>query len=202
MVTLQCIETRLDRELPWCAVYTRHQHEKTIGEMLKAKGFEIFVPLYESTRRWKDRRKVLSLPLFPCYVFVRGAHERRLQVLTTPGVHMIISRGEQIATIQTERSKRFGEQLRRTSEWSRIHTFVAVSGFGLSVAHSKASKASWRARRVCTDWFCRLICWPNRYQSRLMLLDVVPVVQKAVIALQRGESPHLDSPRQRSLAGD
>ena len=56
----------------WWAVYTRHQHERSIEEMLSAKGFEVFLPLYESTRRWKDRRKVIALPLFPCYVFVRG----------------------------------------------------------------------------------------------------------------------------------
>jgi len=47
----------------WCAVYTRHQHEKTVAEMLQAKGFEVFLPLYESVRRWKDRKKLLSLPL-------------------------------------------------------------------------------------------------------------------------------------------
>ncbi len=70
-----------------------------MSETLEAKGFEVFLPLYESTRRWKDRRKVLSLPLFPCYVFVRGAIERRLPVLTTPGVHMIISHGEKVATV-------------------------------------------------------------------------------------------------------
>ncbi|MGA9585837.1 MAG: UpxY family transcription antiterminator [Terracidiphilus sp.] len=96
------MEARQEKGAPWCAVYTRHQHERSISEMLEAKGFEVFLPLYESTRRWKDRRKVLSMPLFPCYVFVRGAHERRLPVLTTPGVHMIISRGERVATVPEE----------------------------------------------------------------------------------------------------
>jgi transcription antitermination factor NusG len=83
----------------WWALYTRHQHEKTVAEMLTSKGFDVFLPLYESTRRWKDRKKVLSLPLFPCYVFVRGGLGRRLQVVSTPGVHMILSRGEQVAFI-------------------------------------------------------------------------------------------------------
>jgi len=78
--------------------------------MLEAKGFEVFLPLYDSTRKWKDRRKVLSLPLFPCYVFVRGAIERRLPVLTTPGVHMIISRGERVATVPDDEI----EAIRRT----------------------------------------------------------------------------------------
>ena len=67
--------------------------------MLSTKGFEVFLPLYESTRKWKDRRKILSLPLFPCYLFVRGGLDRKLQVLTTPGVHMILSRGEHVAFI-------------------------------------------------------------------------------------------------------
>jgi transcription antitermination factor NusG len=83
----------------WWALYTRHQHEKVVAEMLASKGFDIFLPLYESTRRWKDRRKVISLPLFPCYVFVRGGLDRKLQVVTTPGVHMILHRGDQVAVV-------------------------------------------------------------------------------------------------------
>jgi len=84
---------------PWWALYTRHQHEKTVADMLSAKGFEVFLPLYDSMRRWKDRQKLLTLPLFPCYVFVRGGLNRRLQVVTTPGVHMILSHGERVAVI-------------------------------------------------------------------------------------------------------
>jgi transcription antitermination factor NusG len=83
----------------WWALYTRHQHEKAVAEMLTAKGFDTFLPLYESTRRWKDRRKVISLPLFPCYVFVRGGLDRRLLVVTTPGVHMVLRRGDQVAIV-------------------------------------------------------------------------------------------------------
>lgn len=83
----------------WWAVYTQHQHEKTVAEMLTGKGFEVFLPLHETLRRWKDRQKLLSLPLFPGYVFVRGLLTRRLQVVSTPGVHMVLSRGEQIEVI-------------------------------------------------------------------------------------------------------
>ena len=83
----------------WWAVYTRHQHEKTLAEMLSMKGFEVFLPLYESTRRWKDRKKVISLPLFPCYLFIRGHVKRKLQILTTPGVHMILHNGQEAAVI-------------------------------------------------------------------------------------------------------
>ena len=85
--------------LSWWALYTRHQHEKVVADLLSAKGFETFLPLYNSVRNWKDRRKVLSLPLFPCYVFVRSSMERKLQVLSTPGVHMVLSRGDKVANV-------------------------------------------------------------------------------------------------------
>ncbi len=92
----------IEQELPWCAVYTRHQHEKTVEEVLLAKGLDVFFPAYEVTRKWKDRSKILLVPLFPCYVFVRGGATRRLQILTTPGVHMILSHGERVAAIPEE----------------------------------------------------------------------------------------------------
>jgi transcription antitermination factor NusG len=86
-------------ESNWWVVYTRHQHENSVADVLASKGFEVFLPLYESMRRWKDRNKLLLLPLFPCYVFVRGGLDRRLQVVTTPGIHMILYSGEKVATI-------------------------------------------------------------------------------------------------------
>src|SRR5580658_1532938 len=99
MPTLQNADLTALDDSGWWALYTRHQHEKTVAEMLSAKGFEVFLPRYESVRQWKDRSKMLSMPLFPCYVFVRGGLNRRLQVVTTPGVHMILSRGEDVAII-------------------------------------------------------------------------------------------------------
>jgi transcription antitermination factor NusG len=99
MLTSQSIDGGMHEDSDWWALYTRHQHEKTVAEMLSAKGFEVFLPVYESIRRWKDRSKMLTLPLFPCYVFVRGGLNRRLQVVTTPGVHMILFRGERVAII-------------------------------------------------------------------------------------------------------
>jgi transcription antitermination factor NusG len=92
---------RADTSSDWYAVYTRHQHEKTIARILENKGFAIFLPLYESPRRWGDRIKLLSLPLLPCYVFVKGGLDRRLDILTTPGIHCFVSRAGEPALIPT-----------------------------------------------------------------------------------------------------
>jgi transcription antitermination factor NusG len=102
MSTAPAIDASSCDEQSWWAIYTRHQHEKTVAEMLSTKGFDVFLPLYDSMRRWKDRSKLLTLPLFPGYVFVRGAFERKLQVVSTPGVHMILYRGDQVAIIREE----------------------------------------------------------------------------------------------------
>jgi transcription antitermination factor NusG len=91
-----------EEESIWWAVYTRHQHEKSVAQVLTSKGFEVFLPLYDSVRRWKDRNKILSLPLFPCYVFVRGGVTRRLQVVTTPGIHTILFHGDRVASIPSD----------------------------------------------------------------------------------------------------
>lgn len=99
MLASQGLDIGMNESPKWWALYTRHQHEKTVATMLTAKGFEVFLPLYQSTRRWKDRKKVIELPLFPCYVFVRGGLDRRLQVVSTPGIHMILFSGEGVAII-------------------------------------------------------------------------------------------------------
>lgn len=76
---------------PWYALYTRHQHEKMVADLLAKKEFTVFLPLYEATHRWKDRLKRLSLPLFPSYVFVKGGLDRQLQMMMTPGIHSILA---------------------------------------------------------------------------------------------------------------
>ena len=84
----------------WHAVYTRHQHERHVARNLESKGFEAFLPLYAAARNWTDRVKIVSLPLFPCYVFFKGEISRRLAVLTTPGVQNIVSIANQAVVIQ------------------------------------------------------------------------------------------------------
>ena len=70
----------------WLAIHTRYQHENLAARSLDYKGFEVFLPQYTSVRKWSDRTKELSAPLFPGYVFLRGELEHQLRILTTPGV--------------------------------------------------------------------------------------------------------------------
>jgi transcription antitermination factor NusG len=98
----------------WYAAYTRANHEKGVIQQLEDRSMEGFLPLYESVRRWKDRRVRLQLPLFPGYVFVRLALRDRLRVLEIPSVVRLVGFDgqptplpvEDIATIRTCLSQR------------------------------------------------------------------------------------------------
>ena len=70
----------------WLAIHTRHQHETLAARSLAYKGFEIFLPQYTSIRRWSDRTREISAPLFSGYVFLRGELVHQVRILTTPGV--------------------------------------------------------------------------------------------------------------------
>jgi transcription antitermination factor NusG len=77
-------------ELHWFAAHTSANHEKRVAEQLVVRSVEHFLPLYQSVRRWSDRRVELQLPLFPGYVFVRLALCDRLRVLQVPGVAKLV----------------------------------------------------------------------------------------------------------------
>jgi transcription antitermination factor NusG len=98
------VKSRLEAQTPldvrqWHVLYTRHQHEKPVARILSSKGHEVFLPLYASVRRWRDRTKELCLPLFPCYVFIHGGLDRQLQILSTPGVFSVVGWAGRPATI-------------------------------------------------------------------------------------------------------
>ncbi len=77
----------------WYAAYTCAQHEKRVAAELGMREVEHFLPLYSSVRRWKDRRVVLNLPLFPGYVLVRVALCNRLRVVQIPSVVRLVGFG-------------------------------------------------------------------------------------------------------------
>lgn len=75
-------------QLFWFAIQTRPRYEKKVTAELQEKGIKTFLPLHSASHQWSDRRRVVSLPLFPGYVFVQIALSlhARVSVLRTNGV--------------------------------------------------------------------------------------------------------------------
>jgi len=169
--------------------------------MLESKGFEAFFPSYESVREWKDRRKVISLPLFPCYVFVRGAIERRLPVLTTPGVHMLITSGEQVATVPEQEI----EAIRRTVQAQigvEPHPFVRCGERVRVVRGSLEGVEGVLARKK--NLYRLILSVEMLAQSVAVEIDaqdVVPVVKQKMVRLDSAQYRSSDF-QPKSHAGD
>ena len=88
-------------EEQWYAAYTCANHEKQVAQQLEQRRIHSFLPTYQSVRRWKDRRKVLQLPLFPSYVFVQMNPKNRLDLLRLPGVLGLVCFGGRPAPVES-----------------------------------------------------------------------------------------------------
>jgi len=77
----------------WYALRAKSRHENTVAAHLQARGYESFLPLYKSQRRWSDRFKEIELPLIPGYVFCRFNPLNRLPILSIPGVVHVVGTG-------------------------------------------------------------------------------------------------------------
>jgi transcription antitermination factor NusG len=80
----------LTAEPLWFAAYLQANHEKRVAEQLARRSVEHFLPLYQTVRRWKDRKVRLEVPLFPGYLFVRLGARDRLKVLQVSGVARLV----------------------------------------------------------------------------------------------------------------
>jgi len=89
-------------EREWFALTCQYQHEKKTASHLRDQGWEEFLPLRRSARRWSDRCKTLDLPLFAGYVFCRFPLEYRISVLRTPGVISIVGFGHKPAAVSNQ----------------------------------------------------------------------------------------------------
>ena len=76
------------REESWYVIRLRSQSERLVQVGLHKKNFEVLNPTYQALSFRKDRRKVLTKPIFKGYMFLRALldSESHLEVLKTPGV--------------------------------------------------------------------------------------------------------------------
>src|SRR5262245_56573590 len=64
----------------WFACHTKPRCEKKFADLLAREGFEHYLALVESVRRYGTQRKVFTKPLFPSYVFARLTPEKKTRV--------------------------------------------------------------------------------------------------------------------------
>lgn len=86
----------------WYAVYTRPQCEKKVQKALQNLQIEAYIPLRNVLRQWSDRKKVVSKPLFPSYLFTKICLGNVATVQRVNGVVRIVSFNGMPAVIPDE----------------------------------------------------------------------------------------------------
>ena len=76
----------LNENRRWHAVYTKPRHEKKALERLSINGLEVFCPMTITIKQWSDRKKKISTPLIPSYIFVHVNEKEKSKVLKDPSV--------------------------------------------------------------------------------------------------------------------
>jgi transcription termination/antitermination protein NusG len=94
--------------MPWYAVSTRSRHEYKANAGLLQKGISTFLPEMEVWSKRKDRKKKISIPLFPGYLFVETPdlnNELKVSILKTFGVVRILGKKENTEPVAIPASK-------------------------------------------------------------------------------------------------
>ncbi len=84
-LSLECLEQPY-----WYALHTRSRHEKVARDQLAAKGITNLLPLWHKRSIWKDRIKMIDVPLFRGYLFAYFPMKRKVDVLQSIGVVRIV----------------------------------------------------------------------------------------------------------------
>ena len=84
----------------WYVLYTSSRAEKQVEKYLKADGIEVYLPLHLTPRRWSDRVKMVEVPLFSSYIFVKTTDEVLHTLLKISGISRIVFYNGQPAVVR------------------------------------------------------------------------------------------------------
>jgi len=70
----------------WHVLYTKPRHEVKALERLAQNGFEVYCPMKTTLKQWSDRKKKVSEPLLPSYIFIKTTEKKRQTPLADPSV--------------------------------------------------------------------------------------------------------------------
>src|ERR1700754_2899211 len=77
----------------WYAFRVRPRHEKLVSLSLRGKGYDEFLPLTKSRRKWADRSTTIDMPLFPGYIFCNAEQVEIGKIRYTHGIIDVVRAG-------------------------------------------------------------------------------------------------------------
>ena len=83
-------ERKLDLKYKWYTLYTKPRFEKSVKKVLELNGVECYLPLHRTPRVWSDRVKLVDMPLFSSYIFVKCKESEIRSFVRTKGVVRVV----------------------------------------------------------------------------------------------------------------
>jgi transcription antitermination factor NusG len=94
--TIEALPALLDsravesQSFAWYALKVRTGAEASAVTALECRGFNPYYPTHKERRRYSDRMKVVETAVFPGYIFCQFDVEKKLPVVSSPGVDYIV----------------------------------------------------------------------------------------------------------------
>jgi transcription antitermination factor NusG len=76
--------------LNWYVLYTSPRAEKQVRDRITTHAIEVWLPLHQAPRVWSDRVKIVEIPLFNSYIFVKCKEHELHDLLKIYGVSRIV----------------------------------------------------------------------------------------------------------------
>lgn len=93
----------LNEKIPqWVAVKTMSRHEKVVHDALKAKEYEVYLPLKRELRKRSDRKTWVQVPLISTYVFCKIIKKDLFWVNNEKSVSKVVEFGGSVAIVSEE----------------------------------------------------------------------------------------------------
>lgn len=74
----------------WYILYTLPRFEKRVKERLDSNGVTCYLPLHRCPRVWSDRIKMVDIPLFNSYIFVKCKAYEIMPLIHVNGVIRVV----------------------------------------------------------------------------------------------------------------
>lgn len=84
----------------WYIAYTHSNSEKKVHSRVLCMGIETYLPLHKVKKKWSDRIKVVELPLFSSYLFIKTTEDKIPMLIGIDGIARFLSFERKLATIK------------------------------------------------------------------------------------------------------
>lgn len=100
----------------WYVLYTAPRAEKQVKGRIDLLGIECWLPLHHTPRVWSDRIKMVDIPLFTSYLFVRCTDPELRGLIRVYGVSRIVFYNGKPAVVRQHEIDAIMEFLEQASE--------------------------------------------------------------------------------------